>query len=377
MLGYDLAKLCFEGPAEELDSTVCSQPALFVTSLAALESLRRESPDVVLGCEAAAGLSLGEYTAMVFAGVMEFEDGLTLVQQRGEAMQEASDATPSGMVSILGLERDRGRGALRAGPQRAKSCRSPTCSARAISSISGTNAACERAAEAGPGRRGDEGRAAGRGRGVPHARSCSPADRASGRGPGRRAACAGREIPVVSNVDARPHDDPEEIRQLLVRQVVSPVRWEDSMRLLLDRRVSTSSTRSARAGCCGACCGGSTARFPAQKCGCRRGLELRNESTMTESIQPHALRRSVRPGGPRDRGRAGSGPGHRHRSWRRSGAKVACVDINAETLAETRRAIIRTAGGTAEPFACDVTDSERVDEVVDEVVEKWGGWTSW
>ena len=59
VLGYDLAKLCFEGPAEQLDSTGCSQPALFVTSLVALESLRSESPDVVLSCEAAAGLSLG------------------------------------------------------------------------------------------------------------------------------------------------------------------------------------------------------------------------------------------------------------------------------------------------------------------------------
>ena len=105
VLGYDLAKLCFEGPAEQLDSTVCSQPALFVTSIAALEALRYESPDAVLACEATAGLSLGEYTAMVFAGVMEFEDGLALVQRRGAAMQEASDATPSGMVSILGLER--------------------------------------------------------------------------------------------------------------------------------------------------------------------------------------------------------------------------------------------------------------------------------
>ena len=105
VLGYDLAKLCFTGPAEELDPTDRSQPALFVTSLAALESLRAKSPDVVAGCEAAAGLSLGEYTALVFAGVMNFEDGLRLVQDRGSAMQEAADAVPSGMVSILGLER--------------------------------------------------------------------------------------------------------------------------------------------------------------------------------------------------------------------------------------------------------------------------------
>jgi [acyl-carrier-protein] S-malonyltransferase len=105
VLGYDLAKVCFEGPAEELDSTIYSQPALFVTSLAAIELLRRDAPDVLLSCEGAAGLSLGEYTALVFAGVMEFESGLALVQERGAAMQDAADATPSGMVSILGLER--------------------------------------------------------------------------------------------------------------------------------------------------------------------------------------------------------------------------------------------------------------------------------
>ena len=92
------------GRPRSLDSTIYSQPALFVTSLAALESFRQQSPDVVLSCEAAAGLSLGEYTAMVFAGVMDFEEGLMMVQQRGAAMQEAADATPSGMVTILGLE---------------------------------------------------------------------------------------------------------------------------------------------------------------------------------------------------------------------------------------------------------------------------------
>ncbi len=104
ILGYDLAEVCFEDPDEELDSTVYSQPALFVTSLAALEALRQRTPEVVEQCEGAAGLSLGEYTALVFAGVMEFEVALRVVQQRGEAMQAAADETPSGMVSILGLD---------------------------------------------------------------------------------------------------------------------------------------------------------------------------------------------------------------------------------------------------------------------------------
>src|SRR6266849_950744 len=105
ILGYSLIDLCANGPAEKLNSTVISQPAIFVTSLAALESLRQSNSGALEACKAAAGLSLGEYTALVFAGALSFADGLGAVQRRGEAMQAAADATPSGMVSILGLER--------------------------------------------------------------------------------------------------------------------------------------------------------------------------------------------------------------------------------------------------------------------------------
>lgn len=230
IVGYDLAKLCFEGPAEELDSTVRSQPALFVTSLAALEALRQEQPDVVLGCEMAAGLSLGEYTALVFAGVMTFADGLRLVQIRGQAMQAASDATPSGMVSILGLERSqvqqlcdqaRGDGILEIA--------NLLCPGNIA--VSGSQAACERVAELAPG--------AGAMKAVPLA--VAGAFHTSIMGPAverLRAALADLpmqkpRLPVVSNVDALPHDDPAEIRELLVKQVVSQVRWEDSLRYLL------------------------------------------------------------------------------------------------------------------------------------------------
>lgn len=233
VLGYDLAKLCFEGPAEQLDSTVGSQPAIFVTSLAALAALREESPEVVLACEAAAGLSLGEYTAIVFAGVMEYEDGLMLVQRRGAAMQEAADATPSGMVSILGLERvevealcDAARG------DDVLEVANLLCPGNIV--VSGSNAACERAAEMA--------RSAGAMKAVPlavagafHTEIMRPADR-------RLAECLAdvpmrkAKIPVISNVDAQAHDDPEEIRQLLIRQVLHPVRWEESMRRLLHER---------------------------------------------------------------------------------------------------------------------------------------------
>jgi [acyl-carrier-protein] S-malonyltransferase len=232
VLGYSLAKLCFEGPADELDSTVYSQPAIFVTSLAALESLRAESPDVVLSCEATAGLSLGEYTAMVFAGVMDFEDGLMLVQRRGAAMQEAADATPSGMVSILGLERVE----VEALCEKARNgeilkIANYLCPGNIV--ISGTLTACERAAEMA--------RAQGAMKAVPlavagafHTEIMRPADQRCAEALAQVPMQKPR-IPVISNVDAMAHDDPEEIRQILVRQVLQPVRWEDSMRHLIQQ----------------------------------------------------------------------------------------------------------------------------------------------
>ncbi|WP_095415325.1 ACP S-malonyltransferase [Thermogutta terrifontis] len=230
ILGYDLAKLCFEGPSEDLDSTVISQPAIFVTSLAALESLRADSPDVVLSCEATAGLSLGEYTALVFAGVIDFEDGVWLVQKRGEAMQEASDATPGGMVSILGLERSEVERLCEAARQgEILQIANLLCPGNIV--VSGMLKACERAAELAS--------QFGAIKAVPlavagafHTPIMRPADERLAEAL-ERITLRRPRIPVISNVDARPHDDPEEIRQLLIRQVVQPVLWEDSMRYLL------------------------------------------------------------------------------------------------------------------------------------------------
>lgn len=109
IVGFDLQKTCFEGPAERLNSTTMSQPAIFVTSAALLEVLRTSPATAGLKPDVTAGLSMGEYTALYAAGVISFEDGLRLVKRRGEAMQAAADRTPGGMVSILGLEEDKVR----------------------------------------------------------------------------------------------------------------------------------------------------------------------------------------------------------------------------------------------------------------------------
>jgi len=233
VLGYDLYKLCAEGPAADLDSTVYSQPALFVASLAALEQLKQDAPELVTSCSAAAGLSLGEYTALVFAGVMDFESGLRVVQERGRAMQDAADMTSSGMVSVLGMELNQVQSLCdeaRGGDT--LEIANLLCPGNIV--VSGHTPACERIAE--------RATAAGAMKVIPLAVAgafhTSLMQSAVER---LRKALADvpmkkPRIPVVSNVDAQSHDDPNEIRELLIRQVCSQVRWEDSMRYLLDQQ---------------------------------------------------------------------------------------------------------------------------------------------
>jgi len=107
IVGYDLKSICFEGPQEKLDTTTISQPAIFTTSAAILQVLRAEPPACDIKPNVTAGLSLGEYTALYAAGVLNFEDGLRLVQKRGQAMQDAADATEGTMVGIIGLDEEK------------------------------------------------------------------------------------------------------------------------------------------------------------------------------------------------------------------------------------------------------------------------------
>ncbi len=229
ILGYDLATLCFAGPAERLNTTVVSQPALFVSSLAALEVLKAERPEVVESCTFAAGLSLGEYTALTFAGAMSFEDGLRVVKARGEAMQAAADATPSGMVSALLLDRDQ---VVKVRDESSATGRiwiaNYLCPGNTV--LSGDKSACDRAMEV-----------IEQSNGKPILLAVAGAFHT----PLMETACAKLaealssvsiqtpRIPVVSNVDAKVHTDPEDIRQVLIRQVTQPVLWEDSVRWLL------------------------------------------------------------------------------------------------------------------------------------------------
>lgn len=233
ILGYDLAPICFAGPAEKLDTTEVSQPAIYVTSLACLELLKAEQPAVVASCQMTAGLSLGEYTALVFAGAMSFSDGLRVVQKRGQAMQAAANATPSGMVSLLLLDREKVQELCRqASDLGTIQIANHLCPGNIV--VSGAKAACEKIAALAP----DAG-----GRAIPltvagafHTAIMRPADEQLALALAHVEICPPR-IPVVSNVDAQPHSDPAEIRQILVQQVLNPVLWEDSMRLLLSQGI--------------------------------------------------------------------------------------------------------------------------------------------
>lgn len=112
---YDLLRLCNEGPQQKLDQTIYAQPAIAVTSLASLEKLKEERPNAIENCVATAGFSLGEITALIFAGAMPFDQGVKLIQVRAEAMHAAGLEHPSGMATVIyGPDSDLGGACVKA-----------------------------------------------------------------------------------------------------------------------------------------------------------------------------------------------------------------------------------------------------------------------
>jgi len=105
ILGWDVKELCLKGPEDKLSETKYCQPAMFIAGMAGVEVMKESKKDVVERPQAVAGLSLGEYTAICAAGVLEFEECLKLVKIRAEAMQKATEAVPQCMCSVAGLDR--------------------------------------------------------------------------------------------------------------------------------------------------------------------------------------------------------------------------------------------------------------------------------
>lgn len=224
ILGYDLLEQCKNGPKQTLDRTDVCQPAIFVASMAALERLREQEGDEILNnATCTLGLSLGEYSALCFADSLKFEDGVRLTQLRGKAMQAAANAVNTGMVSILGLD----------SPTVEKLCKTVSenenekielanylCTGNYV--VSGTQKACESiqklAKQAGAKMCVKLPVA-----GAFHTDFMQPAAK-SLESALKDVTLHRPRIPVISNVDANTHHDPEEIRQILLKQVcfISP-----------------------------------------------------------------------------------------------------------------------------------------------------------
>lgn len=233
VLGYDLLEVCTNGPAERLNATDVSQPALYVASLAALESLKQNDPAALEGVVATAGLSLGEYTALVFAGAMSFADGLAVVRERGRAMQAAAVATPSAMVSALLLSSEVVEEVVREARSVGRIwIANYLCPGNTV--LSGDSAAVDLAEKLIETKNGKPIRLAVAG--AFHTELMKPADEQLADALAKTE-IRSPQVPVWSNVDAKSHSEPSEIRDLLIRQVLQPVRWEETMRNLLNEGV--------------------------------------------------------------------------------------------------------------------------------------------
>lgn len=225
ILGYDLLKVCVEGPKDKLDSTVVAQTALFVSSMAALEKLKSEDPTAVDSATVAMGLSLGEYSALCFAGAFSFEDGVKLTKARGEAMQAAADATSSGMVAVVGLDVAKvNQICEEAKKKTGKSIEIANYLVDGNYAVSGAKEACEAVKEIAPGY-GARMAVSLAVAGAFHTSFMEPAV-----GQLRKVLnevdIKPPRIPVLSNVDAKPHGSADEIREKLAMQVTFPVQWE-------------------------------------------------------------------------------------------------------------------------------------------------------
>jgi [acyl-carrier-protein] S-malonyltransferase len=229
VLGFDLAAICFSGPESRLNQTGISQPAIFVTSVASFADAIERGKFDAGAVTAYAGLSLGEYTALHLAGVFGFEEGLRLVQRRGQSMQEAATATPSGMVALIGADEAAVQRLCEKAAQ-GEVLVPANFNAPGQIVVSGTTGACQRvlaAAEA-EGFRGTALKVAGAFH-SPLMQSAAERMKLEL----AKVSFSRTNKAVYANVTAAPHGDAESIKRLLVDQIVSPVRWAQTMQTLI------------------------------------------------------------------------------------------------------------------------------------------------
>lgn len=226
ILGFRLSRICFEGPEDALTQTEITQPALFTTSVALLRAIQNQGVEAA----AAAGHSVGEYAALVAAAAIRFEDALPIVRTRGELMAQTVVDTPGAMAAIIGLDKETVESicheASRLGVAEPSNLNAPTQIV-----ISGHEVAVEAtmklSVEAG-------GKAVRLNVSAPfHCSLMQPVS--EGLGVALRALPIHEpRIPVIGNVTGRPLSTAHDVRQALVDQVVSPVRWTETIRWALD-----------------------------------------------------------------------------------------------------------------------------------------------
>lgn len=235
IVGFDLSGICFEGPAEELNSTALSQPAIFTTSAAILEVLKTESKTSSLQADVTAGLSLGEYTALYAAGVLSFEEGLVLVQKRGRAMQEAAESEGGSMVSIIGLDEDKVRDLcaeiLENGDE--DELLEPVnfnCPGQIV--ISGTKTACKQAKEL-AGKYGAVKAVRLDVAGAFHTRMMAAAAQALSQALSQSRIAEPSQTKIIANINAEYYSGGEKIKEGLIKQLTNPILWQKCIERLL------------------------------------------------------------------------------------------------------------------------------------------------
>ncbi|TAN63205.1 [acyl-carrier-protein] S-malonyltransferase [bacterium] len=232
IVGFSLSRLCFDGPLTELTRTQNCQPAVLTASIAALEALKAVINHQSPVASFAAGLSLGEYSALIACGVLSFEDGLRLVWKRAMLMEEAAKKHQGKMCAVLGLERSLVQEICRESQAEIANL---NCPGQIV--ITGTALAVDKA----------KGLAEEKGAkrvldlevsGAFHSglmREAAEEFRVFSQNTRLKDAA----IPLVSNVTAGPLQNPLEIRENMVKQIYSPVRWEDSVRFIIGQGVKT------------------------------------------------------------------------------------------------------------------------------------------
>lgn len=231
ILGADLQTLCFSGPPEQLNSTAVSQPAIFVTSAALLEAMRVQSGGEMPQPDVVAGLSMGEYTALYAAGLVSFEEALSLVAKRGQAMQNAAEQSEGAMVSIIGLEASKVAQLCEEAAQGQLLVPANfNCPGQIV--ISGAATACERATQLA----GDFGAI----KAVPlsvsgafHTDMMQPAAKALQQALSEVAWGSPEHPKVIANTNAEYYTKPEDIVSGLTQQLLAPILWQRCMERLL------------------------------------------------------------------------------------------------------------------------------------------------